>query len=110
LKTWQLGFIEEVCLSAISSACVAACGTSGPALPLQAPPAGQQIPWSTVKIISTMSTAFPGRQHGAGVMALQAWKLENFVYLHQWVRTMSTAVTSILHMPHLHQLVACDSQ
>ena len=48
LKTWQLGFIEEVCLSAMSSACVAACGTSRPALPLQAPPAGHHISWSTV--------------------------------------------------------------
>ena len=48
LKTWQLGFIEEVCLSAMSSACVAACGTSGPALPLQAPPAGQHNPQSPV--------------------------------------------------------------
>ena len=48
LKTWQLGFIEEVCLSAMSSACVAACGTSGPALPLQAPPAGHHTSCSTV--------------------------------------------------------------
>ena len=43
LKTWQLGFIEEVCLSAMSSACVAACGTSRPVLPLQALPAGLHI-------------------------------------------------------------------